>query len=140
MNPGSGDRTSQVTASATWGATTFSKTFTVTVLDPATAQSLVAYTRTPTNDHDANQDTVARSIHLAVGSSADTAQPLQDNYGVVFARGEHVGVDNVEQRGIGSPSPFFFADGRLGFVATRVECREHRMPRPRAGRSCSRRR
>ncbi len=121
VNPGSGDRTSQVTASATWGATTFSKTFTVTVLDPATAQSLVAYTRTPTNDHDANQDTVARSIHLAVGSSADTAQPLQDNYGVVFARGEHVGVDNVEQRGIGSPSPFFFADGRLGFVATRVE-------------------
>lgn len=121
VNSGSGDRTAQVTASASWGTTTFSKTFTVTVLDPATAQSLVAYTRTPTNDHDANQDTVARSIHLAVGSSADTAEPLQNNYGVVFARGEHVGVDNVEQRGIGSPSPFFFADGRLGFIATRVE-------------------
>jgi len=121
VNPGSGDRTAEVTATAAWGTTTFSKTFTVTVLDPATAQSLVAYTRTPTNDHDANQDTVARSIHLAVGTSADTAQPLQNNYGVVFARGEHVGLDNVEQRGIGSPSPFFFADGRLGFVATRVE-------------------
>lgn len=121
MNTGSGDRTSQVSASASWGAVTFSKTFTVTVLDAATAQSLVAYTRTPTNDHDANQDTVARSIHFAVGSSADTAQPLQNNYGVVFARGEHVGVDNFEQRGIDSPSPFFFADGRLGFIATRVE-------------------
>ena len=120
VNPGAGDRTATITASATWGATTFSKTFTVTVLDPVTAQSLVAYTRTPTSDRDANQDTVARSIHFAVGSTPDQAQPLQNNYGVVFASGEHLGVDNVDQRGIAAPSPFFFSDGRLGFITTRV--------------------
>lgn len=120
VNPGAGDRTTTITASATWGTTTFSKTFTTTVLDPATAQSLVAYTRTPTNDRDANQDTVARSIHLAVGSTPDQAQPLQNNYGIVFAAGEHLGVDNVDQRGVAAPSPFFFSDGRLGFIATRV--------------------
>jgi len=120
VNTGSAPRTGQVTASASWGDTAFTKTFTVSVLDAATGENLVAYTRTPTNDHDANQDTVARSIHVAVGSSVDEAQPLQNNYGVVFATGEHMGVDNVDQRGVASPSPFYFADGRLGFIATRV--------------------
>ncbi|WP_270353400.1 family 43 glycosylhydrolase, partial [Microbacterium testaceum] len=120
VNTGDATRTASVTAAATWGDTTFSKTFTVSVLDAATGQNLVAYTRTPTDDHDANQDSVARSIHFAVGSTADQAQPLQNNYGVVFAKGEHVGVDNVDQRGIAAPSPFYFADGRLGFITTRV--------------------
>ncbi|WP_295836259.1 family 43 glycosylhydrolase, partial [uncultured Microbacterium sp.] len=120
VNTGDSARTTSVTAAATWGDVSFSKTFTVSVLDAATAQSLVAYTRTPTSDRDANQDTVARSIHFAVGSTPDQAQPLQSNYGVVFAEGDHLGVDNVDQRGIASPSPFYFADGRLGFITTRV--------------------
>jgi GH43 family beta-xylosidase len=120
VNTRTGTWSGDVTATARWGDTTFTKTFTVSVLDAATGQNLVAYTRTPTSDHDANQDSVARSIHLAVGSSPDQAQPLQNNYGIVFAAGEHIGLDNVDQRGIASPSPFYFADGRLGFIATRV--------------------
>ncbi|WP_022879013.1 LamG-like jellyroll fold domain-containing protein [Microbacterium sp. B19] len=120
VNTGAAPTKAQITASAAWGGTTFRKTFEVSVLDAATGRALVAYTRTPTDDHDANQDTVARSIHFAVGATPDEAQPLQDNYGVVFARGEYLGVDNVDQRGIAAPSPFYFADGRLGFIATRV--------------------
>jgi GH43 family beta-xylosidase len=120
VNPGSAPLSAEITATATWGATTFRKTFEVSVLDAATGSGLVAYTRTPTDDHDANQDTVARSVHFAVGATPDQAQPLQNNYGVVFAKGEYLGVDNIDQRGVAAPSPFYFADGRLGFIATRV--------------------
>jgi len=120
VNTTGSTRSSRVTATASWGDATFTKTFSVSVLDAATGQALVAYTRTPTNDHDANQDSVARSIHFAVGSTPAEAEPLQNNYGVVFAKGEHIGLDNVDQRGVASPSPFFFADGRLGFISTRV--------------------
>jgi len=119
VNDAASPRATSVTARATFGGTTFSKTFSVSVLG-TTGQRLVAYTRTPTNDHDANQDTVARSIHLAVGPDVDRAAPLQGNYGIVFAEGEHIGVDNVDQRGVAAPSPFYFADGRLGFISTRV--------------------
>lgn len=112
--------TADVVASASIGATPFRKAFRVQILPAADAHQLVAYTRTPTSERDANQDTIARSIHLAVGESVDEAAPLHDNYGIVFARGEYGGVDNVDQRGIADASPFVFADGRLGFIATRV--------------------
>lgn len=112
-------RRAEVTASATFGSSSFRKTFSVTVLGTS-SQLLVGYTRTPTSDRDANQDTVARSIHLALGTSVADAQPLQGNYGIVFAAGDYVGVDSVDQRGVADPSPFYFEDGRLGFISSRV--------------------
>jgi GH43 family beta-xylosidase len=109
----------EVTASATIGGLPFRKTFSVTVLG-TDAQLLVGYTRNPTSDREANQDTVARSIHFALGTTVADAQPLQGNYGIVFAAGDYVGVDSVDQRGVADPSPFYFADGRLGFISSRV--------------------
>ncbi|WDG17290.1 family 43 glycosylhydrolase [Microbacterium sp. Clip185] len=109
----------EITASATIGALSFQKTFSVTVLG-TDAQLLVGYTRTPTSDREANQDTVARSIHFALGTSVEDAQPLQGNYGIIFAAGDYVGVDSVDQRGVADPSPFYFSDGRLGFISSRV--------------------
>jgi GH43 family beta-xylosidase len=119
-NPTDAAQAVTVTATARVGSEDVTKSFAVTVLPAATGQQLVSYTRQPTNDLDANQESIARSIHLAVGTSVDTAAALFQNYGIVFAEGEYVGVDNVDQRGVASPSPFYFADGRLGFLSTRV--------------------
>ncbi len=47
--------------------------------------------------------------------------PLNDDYGVLFARGDYVGVDPVALRGVADPSLFNFADGALGVIATRVD-------------------
>ncbi|RXD07604.1 glycoside hydrolase family 43 [Sphingomonas sp. UV9] len=82
---------------------------------------LYAYARTPTSAHDANQPVIARSVHLALGGDGTAPIPLNDNYGVIFANGEHTGVDHVALHGIVDPSPFYFADGSLGVIGTRVQ-------------------
>ncbi|MFT4076942.1 MAG: family 43 glycosylhydrolase [Asticcacaulis sp.] len=96
-----------------------SKTFHIQVLG-RTARHLIAYARTPTTASAANQPVIARSLHLALGSSEADARPLNANYGVLFAIGEYIALDRVELRGIASPSLFYFADGSLGVIATRV--------------------
>lgn len=86
------------------------------VAQPHRAARLTAYTHPPGTAHDANQPVIARSVHLALDG-----KPLNDDYGVMFARGDRIGVDRVVQRGVAYPSPFYFADGSLGIIATRVD-------------------
>lgn len=100
--------------------TKLTKSFTVRVLGSGERQ-LEAYARTPTSAHDANQSTIARSVHLALSGSGDRMTPLNDDYGVVFAKGDYIGVDRVALRGVADPSLFHFADGALGVIATRVD-------------------
>ncbi len=100
--------------------TTLTKSFTVRVLGRG-ARRLDAYARTPTSAHDANQPTVARSVHLALGGADGRMTPLNDDDGVVFAKGDYIGVDRVALRGVADPSLFHFADGALGVIATRVD-------------------
>jgi GH43 family beta-xylosidase len=100
--------------------TTLVKSFTVKLLGTG-ARRLEAYARTPTSAHEANQPTVARSVHLALSDPHGRMTPLNDDYGVVFARGDHVGIDRVALRGVAGPSMFYFADGALGIIATRVD-------------------
>jgi GH43 family beta-xylosidase len=100
--------------------TTIVKEFAVRVLGN-TARRLEAYARTPTTAHDANQPTVARSVHLALTGADGRAVALNDDYGVLFARGDDVGVDRVALRGVADPSLFYFSDGGLGVIATRVD-------------------
>ncbi|MCT8003095.1 family 43 glycosylhydrolase [Sphingomonas sanguinis] len=95
------------------------KHWTVTLLG-RDAPRLLAYTRVPTDAHDANQPIIARSLHLAIGQAND-ARPLNANYGIVFPIGEYIGVDRVEHRGLAHASLFHFADGSLGVIATRVD-------------------
>ncbi|MDP1027023.1 family 43 glycosylhydrolase [Sphingomonas sp. KR1UV-12] len=96
------------------------KTFTVQVLGQSN-QRLTAYARTPTDAHDANQPMIARSVHLALGDGSAAPRPLNDDYGVLFASGDYTGVDRVSLRGVADPSPFYFADGSLGVIGTRVQ-------------------
>jgi GH43 family beta-xylosidase len=100
--------------------TTLTKSFTVRVLGSG-ARQLEAYARTPTGAHDANQPTVARSVHLALSGADGRMTPLNDDYGVMFAKGDYTGVDRVALRGVADPSFFYFADGALGVIATRVD-------------------
>jgi GH43 family beta-xylosidase len=100
--------------------TTLAKHFTVRLLGTA-SRRLKSYARAPTTAHDANQPTVARSVHLALTGTDGSTVRLNDDYGVLFARGKYVGVDRVALRGVADPSLFYFADGSLGVIATRVD-------------------
>jgi GH43 family beta-xylosidase len=120
-NSTANDRPVQLTARISVGATTVTKTFAVTVLSAATGRQLVSYTRTPTGERAANTDAVARSLHLALGSSVADATPLYKNGGVVFAEGDFFAVDRIDHRGMSDPSLFTFADGTIGVIATRVQ-------------------
>ena len=100
--------------------TMLTKRFSVRLLGRS-ARRLASYARVPTTPHDANQPTVARSIHLALDGADGSMIPLNDNYGIAFASGDYVGVDRVALRGIADPSLFYFADGALGVIATRVD-------------------
>ncbi|WP_200925640.1 glycoside hydrolase family 43 protein [Sphingomonas sp. Leaf22] len=100
--------------------TTLTKSFTVRVLSSG-ARQLEAYARTPTGAHDANQPTVARSVHLTLSGADGRMTPLNDDYGVLFAKGDYTGVDRVALRGVADPSLFHFADGALGVIATRID-------------------
>lgn len=119
-NSTAADRAVQVTAEVKIGATTMTKSFAVTVLSASTGRQIVSYTRTPTGERAANTDAVARSLHLAIGTSVADAAPLYKNGGVVFAEGEFFAVDRIDHRGMSDPSLFTFADGTIGVIATRV--------------------
>ncbi|MBF4461308.1 MULTISPECIES: LamG-like jellyroll fold domain-containing protein [unclassified Rathayibacter] len=114
------DRTLKVTATVPIGSTTLTKTFTVSVLSSSTGRQIVSYTRTPSGENDANQDSVARSLHLALGTSVADAAPLSKNGGILFADGEFIAIDRVDHRSMANPSLFTFADGTIGVIATRV--------------------
>ena len=103
------------------------KRFAVTVLG-RDATSLRTYARVPTSAREANQPVVARSVHFALRTGNGPAVPLNDNYGVLFARGEAIGVDRVALHGIADPAPFHFSDGSIGIIATRVDMAG--MPQP----------
>lgn len=96
------------------------KRFAVTVLG-RDARSLRTYARVPTTAREANQPVIARSVHFALRTGDGPAIPLNDDYGVLFARGAPIGVDRVALRGIADPAPFHFSDGSIGIIATRVD-------------------
>lgn len=101
------------------GAAPVTKSFVIRVLGQDSTD-LIAYARIPTDVHDANQPLIARSVHLALGDATGNARPLNGNYGIVFARGQYVGIDRVALRGLIDPSPFYFSDGTLGIIAVRT--------------------
>lgn len=96
------------------------KRFTIRLLG-RDARRLRAYSRTPTTTEAANQPAVARSVHLALTDADGRSRPLNDEDGVLFARGDPIGLDRVALRGVADPSLFHFADGALGVIATRVD-------------------
>ncbi len=96
--------------------------FTVTVL-PETARRIAAYHRAPTSAQEANNADVALSLHLAL-ESGDGYAPLNDDYGVFFARVSAEpgpgGTTEEILRSLVDPQVFHLREGGFGVVATRV--------------------
>lgn len=107
--------------------TTLTKAFTLRLLG-SSARRIEAYARVPTTSREANQPTVARSVHLGLTGADGIMRPLNDDYGVAFARGDYVGLDKVALRGVAYPSLFHFADGRIGVIAARVDMDGNAVP------------
>ena len=104
------------------GATAL-RSFDVRVLPSVSTEQLLAYSRTPTTVAEANNADVALSMHLAI-EQGETWSPLNENYGIFFARTSTNPPANGTNEGIirslRDPHVFYLADGEFGVVATRT--------------------
>jgi GH43 family beta-xylosidase len=99
---------------------TVTTAFDVTVIPRDRLRYLLAYTRTPL-DPDTYGPAIANSMHLAMGADAGALEPLNENYGVLFARAVPTGrVDFNEVRTLRDPHLFHRADGTFAVVASRA--------------------
>lgn len=117
--------TSTIDAVLTSGSSTVTKQFTVRVLPSDSSQQLVSYHRTPTSDRVANNGDVAYSMHMALGDG-QTWDPLNENYGIFFARTSRMPTNAVDvrldtHRSLKDPALFYMKDGSYGIVAVRTD-------------------
>lgn len=63
---------------------------------------------------------LARSIHFAVSRDGQHYQPLNQNYGILFAQGEIRSDNTICPKGVKDPVIFHMSDGSFGIAATRV--------------------
>lgn len=105
------------------GDITFEKRFAVRLLRADSTVNLLAYHRYPTSDREANNADIAYSMHLAM-QAAEGWAPLNDNYGIFFARTAQLPTDSVDVRldvrSLKDPYVFRTADGDFGIVAVRT--------------------
>ncbi|MFP7695746.1 family 43 glycosylhydrolase [Trueperella sp. LYQ143] len=116
---------STITATIDVRGVKVSKTFAVRVLAEADSQLLISYDRTPTSEMTANNADIAYSMHMALGSDGTTWQPLNENYGIFFARtniapANATDVDLKSHRSLRDPAMFYMKDGSYGIVAVRT--------------------
>lgn len=99
------------------------RVFDVAVLPAETTTRLLAYDRVPTSAQQANNADVALSMHLAL-EGADGWNPLNENYGIWFARTAVApptsGTSDAILRSLRDPHLFVLDDGGYGIVATRI--------------------
>lgn len=100
-----------------------SRVFDVTVLPAASTTQVLAYDRVPTSVAQANNADVALSMHLAL-DTADGWSPLNENYGIFFAKTSVVppanGTSDSIIRSLRDPHLFTLDGGGYGVVATRT--------------------
>lgn len=81
---------------------------------------VLAYTRTPLAPNTYSRN-LAASMHLALAAPGGRFEPLNENYGILFARAvptDRLDVNDV--RTLADPYIFVEADGTFGVVATRT--------------------
>ncbi|MDO4283783.1 MAG: family 43 glycosylhydrolase [Eubacteriales bacterium] len=80
---------------------------------------LMIYTREPVaGEYPA---ALAGSIHLAVSGDGRHFEPLNRNYGILFARGKVREDDTIAPKALRNPRCFRMADGRFAITATRTQ-------------------
>lgn len=81
------------------------------------SMEIMVYTREPEKDY---TESLSNSIHLAFRKGEETFQPLNRNYGILFAKAT-INKDNViQEKGLKNPYLFRMADGSFGILAVRV--------------------
>lgn len=78
---------------------------------------LTVYTRIPDQDYTAS---LANSVHLAYNDGQQGWQPLNRNYGILFATATVDENNVIHEKGLKNPYLFRTADGSFGIVAVRV--------------------
>lgn len=79
---------------------------------------ILIYTRKPQNEY---TDSLSNSIHFAYSDGESDFEPLNRNYGILFAQatiGEH---NIIHEKGLKNPYLFRAADGSFGITAVRVD-------------------
>ncbi|MHA6530105.1 family 43 glycosylhydrolase [Paenibacillus sp. BAC0078] len=79
---------------------------------------LTVYTRKPDQDYTGS---LSNSIHLACTDDKNEFQPLNRNYGILFALATVDGNNVIHEKGLKNPYLFRTADGSFGIVAVRVD-------------------
>ena len=78
---------------------------------------LFVYTREPQDDY---TESLANSVHFAYLNEAGTAEPLNNNYGILFTEAAVDENDVIHEKGVKDPYIFRTENGRFGIIATRV--------------------
>ncbi|WP_272434162.1 immunoglobulin-like domain-containing protein [Actinomyces sp. B33] len=113
-----------ITATIAKDGATVVKAFPVTVLPRSASTQILSYHRTATTEDRANNGDIAYSMHLALDENG-TWTPLNENYGVFFARtatspAQNEDINTSLHRSLKDPSLFTAADGTYGVVAVRT--------------------
>lgn len=92
------------------------------------AMEIMVYTRDPEKDY---TESLSNSIHLACKKGEEKFQPLNRNYGILFAKAT-INEDNViKEKGLKNPYLFQGAEGSFGILAVRVSGRGEADPESR---------
>ena len=83
-----------------------------------TKESLLIYTRQAVEEEYSSY--LAYSAHLAYSRDGRTYQPLNQNYGVLFARSTIAKDNTINAKGLKKPYLFYTADGSFAVLAIRV--------------------
>lgn len=79
---------------------------------------VLIYTRKPNDDY---TESLSNSIHLALCEGAGEFQPLNRNYGILFATATVDEQNVIHEKGVQRPYLFRTAEGAFGIVAVRVD-------------------
>ncbi|WP_052416258.1 family 43 glycosylhydrolase [Paenibacillus sp. FSL R5-0912] len=79
---------------------------------------LTVYTRLPNQDYTAS---LSNSVHLACADDSGEFQPLNRNYGLLFAMATVDEDDVIHEKGLKNPYVFPTSGGTFGIVAVRVD-------------------
>lgn len=90
---------------------------------------VLIYTRTPVNNEYSTN--LAYSAHLAYSRDAIHFEPLNQNYGILFASATYGERNTLNEKGLISPYLFRTADGVYGVIAVRVNADGSRDPESR---------
>lgn len=79
---------------------------------------ILIYTRKPEQDY---TESLSNSIHFAYEDGTGHVQPLNQNYGILFARAAVDENNVIHEKGLKNPYLFRTKDGRFGIIAVRVD-------------------